>query len=98
MLAIRQSVGTTPELSDWLNMKVSIPDISLHVSFITRGDISSAPSDFLGSKPERSLQTPGEVTSNVGMSGQSEGKITGIVLSSSVVTRSSATAKRTALQ
>ena len=59
----------TPEFSDWLNMKVSIPEISLHFSFITRGDMSSAPSDFLESKPERSLQTPGEVTSNVGMSG-----------------------------
>ena len=69
MLAIRQSAGTTPEFSDWLNMKVSIPEISLHASFITRGDMSSAPSDFLESKPERSLQTPGEVTSNVGMSG-----------------------------
>ena len=71
MLAIRQSAETTPEFSDWLNMKVSVPEISLHVSFITRGDTSSAPSDFLESKPERSLQTPGEdeVTSNVGMSG-----------------------------
>jgi len=45
MLAIRQSAGTTPKFSDWLNMKVSIPEISLHVSYITRGDMSSAPSD-----------------------------------------------------
>jgi hypothetical protein len=52
MFAIRQSAGTIPEDIDWLKMNVRTSAISKHVSFGTRGDMSSGPSDFLGFKPE----------------------------------------------
>ena len=49
MLAIRQSLGTTPEDRDWLNRNVRTAAISSFSSLMIRGDSSSGPVDLLTS-------------------------------------------------
>jgi len=46
-------------------MKVRIGMISFFVSFRIIGDSSSGPVDFLVSRLDRGMRTPGEVTSKV---------------------------------